>query len=92
MKAALKFDTVTARQVTIETMVDIASWCGGAIKGTKLPPADRVIELVSYGEEHQAKVGDWIIRIAHDRSVRRHPYHYLIAENSTFHDIFKEVK
>lgn len=54
--------TVDAVQVTVDNMEDVAFWCDGAIKGTKLPPEDREIEIWNkvLQQEQRAEVGDWI--------------------------------
>jgi hypothetical protein len=53
---------VEAYRVTSYNIDHLASWCGGAVKGTKLPPEQREIELICRSDEQRAKVGDWIVK------------------------------
>lgn len=64
MRARRKHVEVEARQVGTGNMQFIEEWCGGAIKGTKLPAKERVIEIQRDGEEIRAGVGDWVIKEA----------------------------
>jgi len=52
---------VTALQLTTKNMDFIEHWTGGSIKGTRLPPEDRELELWSDGQEVRAVLGDFIV-------------------------------
>jgi hypothetical protein len=53
---------VEARNLTVHNIVDLERWCGGSIKGTKLPPEQQVIDIHTLEGEMRANMGDWIIR------------------------------
>lgn len=55
---------VEARQVTVGNLESIEAWSNGAIKGTKLPRDQRIIEIQNAGIEQRAEVGDWIVKEA----------------------------
>lgn len=40
----------------------VEAWCGGSIKGTRLPIEERVIHIQTLEGEMEGKVGDWIIK------------------------------
>lgn len=40
----------------------LADWCNGKLRGTKLEPEDRVIQIETLEGEIEASFGDWIIR------------------------------
>lgn len=40
----------------------IEAWCGGAIKGTRLPPEQRCIDIQTLEGEMRAEMGDWVIK------------------------------
>ncbi len=50
-----------ARLVTESNLESIAEWCGGRVRGTKLPAADRIVQWDRRGEEIDANVGEWIV-------------------------------
>ena len=56
---------VEAEQLTIENIDILEKWCGGQIKGTKLPVERRSIDIwiKSIEEEVRANIGDYIIRM-----------------------------
>lgn len=68
MKFRKKPVEIEAKQFTLEIAYDpdkaenLASWCGGLFRGTKLPAKDRVIRIDTLEGEMEASVGDWIIR------------------------------
>ena len=39
----------------------MASWCKGGIKGTKLPPERRELEIYTVDAEYSAEIGDYIV-------------------------------
>lgn len=49
---------VEARLLTENNIVSVEKWCGGSIKGTKLP----VIDIQTLEGEMRAEMGDWIIK------------------------------
>jgi hypothetical protein len=59
---------IEARQFTIKVAADVkkweelADWCKGLIRGTKLKPEDRAIQINTLEGDMQASVGDWIIK------------------------------
>ena len=53
---------VQAQQVTAKNIYEVSKWCGGSIRGTRLPPEEQEIELWVFDSDQRAKVGDWIIR------------------------------
>jgi len=55
-------EMVLAYQLSVDNMLALEAWCGGAIKGTKLPVNQRVIEIHVRGEEIRAEIGDWIVK------------------------------
>lgn len=60
MKYTMKKNTFEAKLVTIENMSMVEEWCGGSIKGTKLPACDRIIAVRTPLGEDEADVGDYI--------------------------------
>lgn len=54
---ARKFDAVTIRDGE-----DLAAWCGGRLRGTRLAADDRIIQIDTREGEMEAKWGDWIIK------------------------------
>ena len=53
---------IEARQLCTYNMEHIEDWCGGRIRGTKLPVQDRIIQIDTLEGEMEAKIGDWIIK------------------------------
>lgn len=54
-----------AVQVTKDNLEAVAAWCGGSVRGTKLPKSEQVIEWYNpLFPDHPtiASVGDWIVR------------------------------
>ena len=68
MKFRKKPVEIEARQYTIEIAAndnlwnDLAFWCKGLVRGTKLPAEMREIEIPTLEGDHRAVVGDWIIK------------------------------
>lgn len=54
---------VEARRLNEANIVAIERWCGGSIKGTKLPTYKQEIEVHNreYGEM-RAAMGDWLVK------------------------------
>jgi hypothetical protein len=54
---------VEARELTEDNLEEIELWCGGSIKGTKLPRKDRIIELWDHtlDMENRASIGDFVV-------------------------------
>jgi hypothetical protein len=40
----------------------VADWCGGRLRGMRLEPSERVIQIDTLEGEIEASPGDWIIR------------------------------
>lgn len=53
---------VEARQLTPENITQLEEWCGGSIKGVRLPKDQRVIDIQTLEGEMRAEMGDWIIQ------------------------------
>ena len=68
MKFRKKPVVIEARQFTFEIAADmerwgaLAGWCGGLVRGTKIPPSQRGIEIPTLEGDMRAAVGDWIIK------------------------------
>ena len=53
---------VEARQVTIDTLDEVAKWAGGDVIGMRLPPNDRAVKFTNYDhDKREADVGMWIV-------------------------------
>ncbi len=53
---------VEAKQLTIDSLKTLETWCNGDIKGTKLPISQRCIDIQTLEGEMRADMGDWIIK------------------------------
>lgn len=56
---------IEARQFGMERLDQqeiLADWCNGKLRGIKLEPTERVIQIQTLEGEIEAKFGDWIIR------------------------------
>jgi hypothetical protein len=53
---------IEANRLSVENMEQLEQWCGGAIKGTKLPPEQRCIDIQTLEGEMRTNIGDWIIK------------------------------
>lgn len=53
---------IIARRLTTENQEELADWCNGKLRGTRLPVADRIIQIETLEGEMDANVGDWIIQ------------------------------
>ncbi len=62
MKFRKKPVVIEAQQLTVDNMNNLEAWCNGQIKGVKLPPEKRVIDIETLEGEMRADIGDWIIR------------------------------
>ena len=62
MKYRKKPVVIEAEQLTIENMSVLEAWCGGSIKGTKLPINERIIHIQTLEGEMTANIGDFIIQ------------------------------
>jgi hypothetical protein len=54
--------SIRAMQVTVDSLEAVEAWCGGQIKGVKLPAHQRVIDFQARYGEKRAEIGDWIVR------------------------------
>lgn len=56
--------TIQAEQITVENIERLATLCEGDVKGMRLPPERRVINLWDKRDDHEvrADVGDYIIQ------------------------------
>jgi hypothetical protein len=56
---------IEARQVTVDNLTEVAEWMEGTVVGVRLPPADQAVRFLNRDhEEHDANVGQWIVRFA----------------------------
>ena len=62
MKYRKKPVVIEADQLTIHNLSKLAAWCGGSIKGLKLPIEERCIDIQTLEGEMRANMGDWIIK------------------------------
>lgn len=53
---------IEAHQLTVENINQLAHWCKGHVKGTKLPVKDQCIEIQTLEGEMEANIGDYIIK------------------------------
>ena len=53
---------VEAMQLQRWNFEAVESFCNGLIRGTKLPVAERVIEINTPEGDMRAQVGDWVIK------------------------------
>ena len=53
---------IEARQLTYLNINTLEQWCGGSIKGTKLPLGEQCIDIQTLEGEIRASMGDWIIQ------------------------------
>ena len=63
-KYAPKFILVDAVKVTEENLEEVALLCKGSVRGTKLPPKDRIIEFHNklYDSTLHVNVGEWLMK------------------------------
>ena len=62
---ARRFDLEASKQAgTLREgwMTALERWCGGSIRGTRLIPEDRLLQIYTPEGEMNARVGDWIIK------------------------------
>lgn len=60
-----------AVQYTVGNVEELAAWCHGAIRGTLLPPQERIIQFYNHEDgEQEASVGDWIMRRSNGTFIR----------------------
>ena len=52
---------IVAVYLEAENLEDAAKWCGGAVKGMRLPEHVRVIDVYTRYGELRAEVGDYIV-------------------------------
>ncbi len=83
MKLWRKYPEIEGRQVTVETLDEVAAWCGGHVKGIKLDPKDRVIEFWHNEYENEAAVGQFIIKDGKNKFTCSKKY---LADNFFFID------
>lgn len=75
---------IVARQITIENMEELASWCRGAIKGTKLPAERREIEIYTVDAEYSAEVGDFLVYNVDTDS-------FSVCSEKDFHKMYEKI-
>lgn len=62
MKYRKKPVVIEAKQLTVFNLEELEQWCGGSIKGLRLPAKERVIHIPTLEGEMEAKIGDYIIQ------------------------------
>lgn len=62
MKFRKKPVVIEAQQLTVFNLEELEQWCGGSIKGLRLPANQRVIDIQTLEGEMRAQIGDWIIK------------------------------
>jgi hypothetical protein len=81
-----------ARLVTINNLEEIARWCNGAVKGTKLPAEQRIIQwyeqnTIDGGHELEVRVGCWLVKWGsqgfHALTNEQLHKHFTIVDKST---------
>mgnify|MGYP000443659081 CR=1 FL=1 len=56
---------------TVENSQQLAVWCGGGVRGIKLPPEERTVQFYNQeAGEQDASVGDWIVRRSNGTFIR----------------------
>jgi hypothetical protein len=53
---------IEAEQLTPNNIIRLEGWCGGNVKGIKLPRAEWCIDIQTLEGEMRAEMGDWIIK------------------------------
>lgn len=53
---------IEAEFITEGNMDRVAEWCRGSVRGIKLPPKDRVIQIQTLEGELEIGPGNWIIK------------------------------
>lgn len=53
---------IEAECLTHYNIERLEKWCGGSIKGIKLPPQNRCIDIQTLEGEMRANMGDYIIK------------------------------
>lgn len=56
---------IEAYKLTVENMSKLAEWCKGSVKGTSLPPEDRIVQFYSPyypAGECDVEIGDYIVK------------------------------
>jgi hypothetical protein len=62
MKFRKKPVVIEARQLTPETIDDVAQWCGSKVWGWALPKHQQHLVIETLEGDHNASMGDWIIQ------------------------------
>lgn len=74
---------VEAAKVTVSNMTRVEDWCKGSIKGTSLPPEERVIEVQTLAGEMTAEIGDYIVKFPQGEF-------YILTED-TFNSLYERI-
>lgn len=53
--------TIAAIRLDAGNLEEVEALCNGHIKGTKLPREERIIHFNARGEEHEIRMGDWLV-------------------------------
>lgn len=58
-------DKAEAVQVTTGNLEEVAEWCGGSVRGTKLPAEDRVVQWYSFFNDCQyaCGIGGYVVKL-----------------------------
>ncbi len=60
-KKPLVIEARRFNSILIDDQELVAGWCHGKLRGTKLPPEERVIQIQTLEGEIEASFGDWVI-------------------------------
>ena len=86
-KVLLRTLEMEAIQVSAETLEIAASFCGGSIRGVKLPRSKRLIQFrskITDGEvEAHAEDRDYIVKLA--------PEMFIVIPDDVFHKLFIDI-
>lgn len=62
MKFVKKPVVIEAERLSVFNLEKLEEWCGGSIKGLRLPAKERIIHIQTLEGEMTANIGDWIIK------------------------------
>lgn len=63
--------TVEAVRYTVENAEALERWCNGRLRGTRLPPEERIIQFDDLdGHENVCEIGDWVVKRPDGRFAR----------------------
>ena len=66
-----------------ERPTDFEAWCNGSLKGTKLQPYMRIMEVYCGDHEGRASVGDYVLKLTNK--------HYIVINEAMLKKYFEVV-